>query len=270
MRIALWIGVVVTVVGLYLPRNADAATCGTVAAPITCTVTSGAAVFTLSNFVFDRPYTAPGATIYTAADVNIDATALLGSRVRIMFSKNAASPGTVFFAGTGDESQLRVSYSVSITHNVAYNVQFGSTVEATMNNVTMTGLAIGNLDHKAESVSCVVPATGGDSTVTCNNVVSAGQTTLAPTAWLRMNQAGTGTFSIGAFGGVVGAVQNVGIGDGVDVDGDGIYRATTDGLLIMRYMLGLRGAALIDGAVGAGAKRTTATTIQTYLSTLMP
>lgn len=109
------------VVGLFSPRNADAATCGTVAAPITCPVTSGAAVFTFSNFVFDRPYTAPGATVYTAADVNIDATALLGSRVRIMFSKNAASPGTVFFAGTGDESKLRVSYTLGIAHNVAYN-----------------------------------------------------------------------------------------------------------------------------------------------------
>ena len=56
----------------------------------------------------------------------------------------------------------------------------------------------------------------------------------------------------------------------LDVDGDGKPDALTDGLLLLRYLFGLRGAALIAGAVGSGATRTTADQIEAYLQTLMP
>ena len=56
----------------------------------------------------------------------------------------------------------------------------------------------------------------------------------------------------------------------LDVDGDGTSDALTDGLLILRYMLGLRGDALIAGAVGPGAARQTAALIEAYIATLMP
>ena len=44
------------------------------------------------------------------------------------------------------------------------------------------------------------------------------------------------------------------------------YDAATDGLLLMRYLLGLRGSALTDGALGVGARRD-ATQIAQYLTT---
>ena len=47
-------------------------------------------------------------------------------------------------------------------------------------------------------------------------------------------------------------------GANYDIDGDGRYDALTDGLLIVRYLFGLRGVALVAGATGAGATRTTA------------
>ena len=53
----------------------------------------------------------------------------------------------------------------------------------------------------------------------------------------------------------------------MDIDGDGAVRATSDGLLILRYMLGLRGNVLIDG-VNHGTL--TATQIEAALLTLMP
>jgi subtilisin family serine protease len=56
----------------------------------------------------------------------------------------------------------------------------------------------------------------------------------------------------------------------LDVDGDGQYKATTDGLLILRYLLGLRGSALIAGAVVAGAPRSTAPDIEAYVKLLLP
>lgn len=55
----------------------------------------------------------------------------------------------------------------------------------------------------------------------------------------------------------------------LDIDGDTEFNATTDGLLLTRYLLGLRGAALVVGAVGRNATRDAAA-IQTYLSGLLP
>ena len=56
----------------------------------------------------------------------------------------------------------------------------------------------------------------------------------------------------------------------LDVDGNGNADALTDGLLILRYLFGLRGAALINGAFDPLGARTTAPDIQTYLQTLTP
>jgi hypothetical protein len=55
----------------------------------------------------------------------------------------------------------------------------------------------------------------------------------------------------------------------LDVDGDGTVDALTDGVLIMRYMLGLRGNALVSGALRSGATRD-ANAIASYLMELMP
>jgi LasA protease len=52
----------------------------------------------------------------------------------------------------------------------------------------------------------------------------------------------------------------------LDVDGNGAVAAATDGVLLMRYLLGLRGPALIDGAVGAGATRSNANDIEAFLA----
>ena len=45
--------------------------------------------------------------------------------------------------------------------------------------------------------------------------------------------------------------------DLVDIDGDGSTDALTDGLLVLRYLFGLEGQALVDGVVADGAIRTT-------------
>jgi hypothetical protein len=55
----------------------------------------------------------------------------------------------------------------------------------------------------------------------------------------------------------------------LDVDGNGDADALTDGLMIVRYLFGLRGAVLITGAIGAGATRTTAADIEAYIATLL-
>jgi hypothetical protein len=56
----------------------------------------------------------------------------------------------------------------------------------------------------------------------------------------------------------------------LDIDGDGRADALTDGLLAARYLFGLRGQSLIQGALAAGATRTAAADIEAYLATLLP
>ncbi|MCA9048485.1 MAG: hypothetical protein KDA89_07135, partial [Planctomycetaceae bacterium] len=51
----------------------------------------------------------------------------------------------------------------------------------------------------------------------------------------------------------------------LDVDGNGLIEATTDGVLIVRAMAGFTGDALIDNALGTGATRTTPADIISFL-----
>jgi hypothetical protein len=50
-----------------------------------------------------------------------------------------------------------------------------------------------------------------------------------------------------------------------DIDGNGVIDALTDGLLKIRFIFGIRGAALIDNSVGDNCSRCTATEIETHL-----
>ena len=56
----------------------------------------------------------------------------------------------------------------------------------------------------------------------------------------------------------------------LDIDGDGASKPLTDGLLLIRYLFGFRGEALMSGAVGAGAERNTAEAIETYILARLP
>jgi RHS repeat-associated protein len=56
----------------------------------------------------------------------------------------------------------------------------------------------------------------------------------------------------------------------LDVDGNGEVDALTDGVLILRYLFGLRDTSLVGGAIGAGAIRTDADTIEALLALLTP
>jgi len=58
--------------------------------------------------------------------------------------------------------------------------------------------------------------------------------------------------------------------DSLDIDGNGTPDAMTDGLLLVRYLLGLRGQALIAGAVAPDAVRSTAAAIELHIQSLLP
>ena len=56
----------------------------------------------------------------------------------------------------------------------------------------------------------------------------------------------------------------------LDIDGNGKVDALTDGLVILRYVFGLRGDVLIGSVVASDATRSSAEEIEAYLATLMP
>jgi hypothetical protein len=59
------------------------------------------------------------------------------------------------------------------------------------------------------------------------------------------------------------------LGTLLDVDGDGQFDPLRDGLLVMRYLFGLRGPGLIADGIAPQGRRQSATDIETYLSHLV-
>lgn len=55
----------------------------------------------------------------------------------------------------------------------------------------------------------------------------------------------------------------------LDIDQNRVVDTNTDSLLITRYLLGLRGNALINGSIGANAQRTNAQAIELYIQSLL-
>jgi hypothetical protein len=56
----------------------------------------------------------------------------------------------------------------------------------------------------------------------------------------------------------------------LDIDGDGKSEPLTDGLLLIRYLFGFSGEALISGAIGSGAERDTAEAVEAYIKARVP
>ena len=57
--------------------------------------------------------------------------------------------------------------------------------------------------------------------------------------------------------------------DLVDIDANGKTDALTDGLVILRYLFGLRGDVLVNGVIAADATRTSVSEIEAYIESLM-
>ena len=56
----------------------------------------------------------------------------------------------------------------------------------------------------------------------------------------------------------------------LDIEGDGDAGALTDGLILIRYLFGFSGDALISGAISENAERTSAEQIEAYISQRIP
>ncbi len=135
------------------------------------------------------------------------------------------------------------------------------------------------------SVTCAAvavvatPSFGAGGTISPNTPVNrtTGQTavfTLTPAAFHRVVVTGTcggnlvgNTFTTNAINAnctVIASFPDLGC---LDVDGNGLVQPLTDGLMLLRAMLGLKLTAVTNGAIGTGTpSRTTWATIQPFLN----
>ena len=58
------------------------------------------------------------------------------------------------------------------------------------------------------------------------------------------------------------------LGDTIDIDSNGDVDALTDGLMILRYLFGIDGSALVNNVIGANAERTSTNDIENHLQQL--
>lgn len=82
------------------------------------------------------------------------------------------------------------------------------------------------------------------------------------------NATTTATLTVGGVSGAFNVTTRT-ASNMFDVDGNGQVDALTDGLILIRYMFGLRAPALSAGAMGTGATRTAAE-IEQYIQSVMP
>ena len=98
---------------LALADSAAAASCGTMAAPTACSLTSGNVVFTASAF---QLLVSSFTTQYQVSDILIEILAAGSGNAQLQFSKNpnGPTPGIVFLANPGESAAFSHSYQMDI------------------------------------------------------------------------------------------------------------------------------------------------------------
>ena len=260
--------IVAALLAILLTPLSHAVSCGTIAVPTACTVTVGGVVkYTFSAFAVVNAAASGGATQYGAADIAIDVNSGGGNTGLLTFSKVSNASGIVFLANAGGTTSVTFSYNVKVEPVGAAGVTYGSPFIVDLPQQSHAGNGSGAVQFiPTAGVSCQGITLPGSTQASC--VVPGGQTATLTSGNIMTLSGNAGNVSIGSFTNLFTVATA--FGQGLDVDGNGTYSATTDGLLILRYLLGLRGAALINGAVGANPTRGSSSTIEAYLSALTP
>jgi uncharacterized repeat protein (TIGR01451 family) len=156
---------------------------------------------------------------------------VLSSLLTVVPAASGASSGTLVFSGNA------ARWNGSIDAGATVTITIQATVNAGTNGMMVSNQGTVYFDSQHRGTN--------DTTVFTDDPAVAG------------------TANATAF--VVGAAAQGPIGGSLDIDGNGACDALTDGVLVLRYLFGLTGSALTAGAVGPGAKRTSASQIIAYL-----
>ncbi len=207
---------------------------------------------------------------------------------------DSAAPGTVIFYLNGTISQDAVvddTYDVRIVPTVLDNTNAGYDAageeidlligaDETITDPAATDaypILLSAANHDAESSKGTLticppgPQTNFDIDGNATpNVLADGVLIIRYMLGLEGDQLVDGAVGQGATRATADAIMaylDTAAGEGLtDVDDNGTPNVLADGVLIIRYMLGLTGDDLIDGAIGQGANRNTAQAIESFLS----
>ncbi len=141
--------------------------------------------------------------------------------------------------------------------------------------------AVGNIFFDLSDANFTITATANTATLDVDASVTATKHDAATDGALvlryMLGLRGTALTAGGVVGGTAtradpDAIKTYldGLGIALDIDGDGAVTPMRDGLLILRYMLNLRGAPLVSGVANPTGMRTVNGTIEQHLGALMP
>ena len=142
------------------------------------------------------------------------------------------------------------------------SLKTASTVTYNGNGSTGGSVPVGSTSYANGAAVMVLGNTGS---LVKTGSTFAGWSTAANGTGASYPGIGDANFTIGAVDVTLFALWSTG-GCTLDVDGNGVIDALTDGLMLIRAQFGLTGSAVTAGAVGAGATRATWGQIQPYLN----
>ena len=221
----------------------------------------GAPAFALLGLTVDATLTDAGPAVVTLRVQSLTDTALFREVTLTLRQTQTSGPGAV------------VSLSAAA---LDFGIQTVG-VQTTAQTVTVTNIGIAALDFTSINLagahigdfmragSCTVGtpvAPNANCTLVVRFTPGAVGSRSASVVITSNAQNGAATLTLTGIG------RTVAVRSTLDVDGDGIYDALTDGLLIMRWLTNASDPALANAAIGTNATRRTAADISAYLTTL--
>ena len=143
-----------------------------------------------------------------------------------------------------------------------------TTVEATFAlTVSRNGDGAGTLSHSASGINCGAACTASIAANQNVTLLASAAHNAVLAAWTGCDSVATNQCTLTMSG--PRAVSATFMEAQMDVDDSGAptrYDAATDGVLVVRYLFGLRGSALVNGAVAAGVPTRNSADIAIYLN----
>ncbi|MEO8136243.1 MAG: PQQ-binding-like beta-propeller repeat protein [Betaproteobacteria bacterium] len=176
----------------------------------------------------------------------------------------AIAPGAVFVAGESTESSFPLGWRIVKLENTSVSLSATGPIRPGQQSIITavvsgdTGTPTGSVLVTGAGTGCSITLAGGaGSCLLTPTIAGSGQT-------LTGNYGGDGIHAAGS-----GATELT-INATLDVDQSDTTDALTDGLLVLRYLFGLRGPAMTAGAIASTAYVTDPTAIADYLTNVLP
>lgn len=221
----------------------------TISATLPGSSNSGTVQFTLLNTVLTGCAAVP--VVNGMATCQLVAPSPGDYSVTVTYSGDANHPALAATSGFQSTGALVSALTVGAATVVRSDRSFSVAVHVTGQSGTPSG-------------TVTVTAAGSTCTITLRTAVE--QCMIAPMT-LGLNQPVVVSYSGDA--NFQAAVQQsaISVVTALDVNASGSHDATTDGILVMRYLFGYRGAGLVAGIPSAGSVRFSPTDIESYLNT---